>query len=232
LVLATSRIAALEAELGETLQIMAALSADDMAAWQCRHPLSALGDGRPVLHGDHVTDDSGTGIVHTAPAHGYDDFLVCKEFGLEPLSPLDDSGCFHADAPGPWAGLAALDEGTDAIIEALSGAGMLISEHEHVHSYPYDWRTKKPVLTRATQQWFTDLSHLQGQAADALRDVDIIPARGRDRLSKMVTTRKEVQSTPYCFHLHFEICVLSLRSLVVVVHIAAAIVGCSNTCVL
>jgi isoleucyl-tRNA synthetase len=69
---------------------------------------------------------------------------------------------------------------------------MLVAEHDYIHSYAYDWRTKQPVLTRATQQWFADLSELQQEAADALSHVDIIPPSGRKRLGGMVSTRKEV----------------------------------------
>jgi isoleucyl-tRNA synthetase len=132
-------------------------------------------------------------VVHTAPAHGYDDFVVCKEHGIEPLCPVDERGCFTCEGENmPWAGQAALGSGTESVIGALKDAGMLVAEHDYIHSYAYDWRTKQPVLTRATQQWFADLSELQQEAADALSHVDIIPPSGRKRLGGMVSTRKEV----------------------------------------
>ena len=170
----------------------AELSANDIATWHCKHALVDLPGSRPILLAQHVTDASGTGIVHTAPAHGQDDFVVCQQHGIHPLCPVDASGHFCSDAPTQWAGKEALGDGIDAIIEALKDADMLIAEKDYVHSYPYDWRTKKPILTRATEQWFTDLSELQNQAVEALQDVEIIPEQGRQRLNHMVSTRKEV----------------------------------------
>ena len=195
LVVATSLIGTLETQWGGHLEIKGQLNATQMAGWKCSHPLPGLGGGRPVLCAEHVTDGAGTGVVHTAPDHGHEDFAVGKKHGLHPLGLLDDKGCF-TDAVPEWSGLEALDKATTAaIIEALRGADALIAEHEHVHSYPYDWRTKKPVLTRTTQQWFADLSELKDQADNALGNVQMTPERSRKRLSGMVKTRKEVRDS-------------------------------------
>ena len=96
-VVATERVAAVEEAWGQRLEIRGELRGSDMLSWQCEHPLQAIGGSRPVLPAAHVTAESGTGVVHTAPAHGYDDFLVCKEHGIEPLCPVDERGCFNDD---------------------------------------------------------------------------------------------------------------------------------------
>jgi isoleucyl-tRNA synthetase len=191
LVVATSLVETLGTTWGEELSVQGTLSAADMVGWHCRHPLPTLGGGRPVLLAEHVNDSSGTGVVHTAPDHGQDDFRVGQAHGLQPLCLLDDQARFNCSGR-PWSGLMALDEDTvSLIIGALEGAGTLIASHEHIHSYPYDWRTKTPILTRATQQWFADLSELKEQALTALDKVRMVPDRSHKRLSAMVSTRKE-----------------------------------------
>ena len=205
------------------------------------HPLPSIGGRRPVLPAAHVTADSGTGVVHTAPAHGYDDFVVCKEHGIEPLCPVDERGCFTCEGENmPWAGQAALGSGTESVIGALKDAGMLVAEHDYIHSYAYDWRTKQPVLTRATQQWFADLSELQQEAADALSHVDIIPPSGRKRLGGMVSTRKEVLDQSLVFHRLYQRSPfarklpprLNVLFCVAVVHLSPAFMGCAHSCFL
>ena len=193
-VVATALLAELEEAWGGALEVKGGLRGTDMVGWECEHPLPSVGGPRPVLPGAHVTAESGTGVVHTAPAHGHDDFIVCKEHGIDPLCPIDDRGHFTEDEPAPWAGQEALGEGVSTVVSELKDAGMLVAEHDYIHSYAYDWRTKKPVLTRATQQWFADLSDLQQEATAALADVEISPPSGRKRLGGMVATRKEVRT--------------------------------------
>ena len=137
-VVASARLDALQTAFGETLEVRGTLSGTDMVGWECAHPLPSVGGRRPVLAGAHVTADSGTGVVHTAPAHGYDDFVVCKEYGIEPVCPVDERGCFTCEGDDfPWAGQAALGAGTESVICALKHAGMLVAEHEYIHSYAY-----------------------------------------------------------------------------------------------
>lgn len=148
-VVATARIAALEEAFGKTLEVRGTLSGTDMIGWECMHPLPSVGGRRPVLPAGHVTADSGTGVVHTAPAHGYDDFAVCKEYGIEPLCPIDERGCFICEADGtPWAGQEALGAGTESVIGALKHAGMLVAEHEYIHSYAYFVRETTIIVLR------------------------------------------------------------------------------------
>lgn len=103
-----------------------------------------------------MTTESGTGLVHTAPGHGQEDYLVGQRYGLPILSPVDADGNFTQEA-GQFAGLNVLGDGNAAVIEALAKAGSLLKEEPYVHKYPYDWRTKKPVILRATQQWFASV---------------------------------------------------------------------------
>jgi isoleucyl-tRNA synthetase len=178
---------------GAELDVLLTLQGADMSGWEVDHPLHASFTNplpKPVLFGDHVTVVAGTGVVHTAPAHGHDDFNVCKEAGIAPGNPVDDAGNFTEEA-GRFKGLAALGEGVPAVVAALQVAGALLASEEHVHSYPCDWRTKKPVMTRATEQWFADLTELQPRAIAALDDVIIQPEGGRRRLVKMLASRKE-----------------------------------------
>ena len=134
-VVATARVTALEKAFGEFLEVRSTLSGTDMVGWECMHPLPSVGGRRPVLPAAHVTADSGTGVVHTAPAHGYDDFVVCKEDGIESICPVDERGCFTCEGNHiPWAGQAALGAGTESVIGALKDAGMLVMEHEYIHS--------------------------------------------------------------------------------------------------
>ena len=108
-----------------------------------------------VMLGEHVTLDAGTGCVHTAPGHGEDDFYVSKKYGLEALSPVDDKGCLTDEAPG-FEGMF-YDKANKAITEKLKEVGALLKLNFITHSYPHDWRTKKPTITRATSQWFTSI---------------------------------------------------------------------------
>lgn len=126
--------------------------------------------GRPLLHGAHVTSGTGTGLVHTAPGHGQDDYLIGIQNGLEIYSPVDHQGRYQLnelpqsvrsivrDEGDLTKGRQVLDAETAKIILCkLSDLNLLYKSHEYTHSYPYDWRSKKPVIIRATPQWFADL---------------------------------------------------------------------------
>ena len=130
-----------------------------------------------VIYGDHVTLDSGTGAVHTAPGHGQDDYLVALEFDVPLLMPVDDNGVL-TDEAGPFAGLD-VDEANPVIIEWLRERGTLVAEKKILHSYPHCWRCHEPVIFRATDQWFVsmDKNSLRERALDAIDDeVEWMPA--------------------------------------------------------
>lgn len=178
----------------------------DLLASQYRTPLMAAQDLRPILAGHHVTTDSGTGLVHTAPAHGKEDYDLWLETGLLNeygiVSPVNNEGQLQIDPA--WGctpevrshlselqGLEALGEGTTSIVELMSRHGMLLKVEPYTHSYPIDWRTKKPILMRATAQWFTDLSKTLPDTLSALEQVCFVPSSGKQRLTSLVQRRSE-----------------------------------------
>lgn len=153
------------------------------------------GDVRyPILSADYVTDTSGTGLVHNAPGHGMEDYLVGQQHGIAPYSPIDDKGRYTAAVPESLSMLAGLDARTDGqakIIERLRQTGALIWQDTIEHSVPFDWRSKTPVMVRATPQFFADVGHIRGDALSALDKVQFVPETGRARLSAFTNSRTE-----------------------------------------
>ncbi|GAB5593821.1 isoleucine-tRNA ligase [Umbelopsis nana] len=149
------------------------------------------GEAMPVIAAAHVTADSGTGLVHTAPGHGMEDYEACRALGIVPFSPVDGDGCFTAEAGAQFEGLFAFDKGNHAVIQTLQDSGALVKEEPYRHKYPYDWRTKKPVMLRATAQWFANVENLQKEAVEALRSVQMVPAMSFRRLEVFTLSRKE-----------------------------------------
>ncbi|OKH12718.1 isoleucine--tRNA ligase [[Limnothrix rosea] IAM M-220] len=143
-----------------------------------------------VAGGDYITTESGTGLVHTAPGHGQEDYITGQKYGLPLLSPVDAEGTLTAEA-GDFAGLNVLDGANDKIIEALKGKDALLKEEAYQHKYPYDWRTKKPTIFRATEQWFASVEGFRDQALAAIKDVQWIPAIGENRITPMVGDRSD-----------------------------------------
>ena len=140
-----------------------------------------------VMLGEHVTTDAGTGCVHTAPGHGEDDFHVGQKYGLEVLCPVDDRGKMTNEAPG-FEGLF-YDEANKPIVQALEEAGALLKLNFITHSYPHDWRTKKPVIFRATAQWFASIKDFRNDLLEAVKETKWVPAWGETRLFNMVRDR-------------------------------------------
>ncbi|HPF43691.1 MAG TPA: isoleucine--tRNA ligase [Syntrophomonadaceae bacterium] len=151
----------------------------------CRHPFYDR-DSLVVL-GDHVTLEAGTGCVHTAPGHGEDDFYVGKEYGLEVISPVDNSGRFTEQA-APFTGMQ-VNDANKPIIELLEARGMLLKTARVEHQYPYCWRCKQPIIYRATEQWFASIDSFRQAALDAIDQVEWIPFWGRDRIFNMIRDR-------------------------------------------
>lgn len=141
-----------------------------------------------VMLGDHVTLDAGTGLVHTAPGHGEDDYLVGLAHGLEILSPLDNRGHFTDQAPG-FESMFYL-KANPVIIEMLTESGALLAKEDIVHSYPHDWRTKKPVIYRATPQWFASIDKFRDQLLKSVEeDVTWYHPSGQVRIYNMLRDR-------------------------------------------
>lgn len=160
-----------------------------------KHPL--FDRESPVVFGDHVTLEAGTGVVHTAPGHGHDDFLVGKQYGLDVLCPVNGKGVFTEDADKDWkpnedeklAGLHVIKNGNDKVIDLLKSRDALLYHGKVTHSYPYCWRSKTPLLYRATNQWFASVDGFRSEALAAIDQVNWVPARARNRLYAMVEDR-------------------------------------------
>ncbi|KZT10283.1 isoleucyl-tRNA synthetase [Laetiporus sulphureus 93-53] len=161
----------------------------------------------PILSSSHVTPDSGTGLVHCAPAHGAEDYAVMRSLGLLPSSSTLGSLLCHVDLLGQFTedvadevgeraahaliGKDVLGDGSKAIVELLMKAGALRKVHRYTHRYPYDWRTDKPVIVIATSQWFASTDQIKEDAIAALEDVAFHPAASRNRLESFVRSRSE-----------------------------------------
>ncbi|HDT8716983.1 TPA: isoleucine--tRNA ligase [Staphylococcus pseudintermedius] len=142
-----------------------------------------------IINGEHVTTDAGTGCVHTAPGHGEDDFIVGQKYGLEVISPLDDKGVFTAEG-GPFEGMF-YDKANQAVTELLTEKGALLKLDFITHSYPHDWRTKKPVIFRATPQWFASIIKVRQDILDAIEDTKFKVDWGKTRIYNMIRDRGE-----------------------------------------
>ncbi|MBD1379952.1 isoleucine--tRNA ligase [Metabacillus arenae] len=149
------------------------------------HPL--YGRDSLVMLGEHVTTDAGTGCVHTAPGHGEDDFIIGQKNGLDVLCPVDEKGYMTGEAPG-FEGLF-YDEANKPITEKLDEAGALLKLSFITHSYPHDWRTKKPTIFRATAQWFASIKDFREELMQAVKETKWVPAWGETRLFNMVRDR-------------------------------------------
>ncbi|ORY90370.1 isoleucyl-tRNA synthetase [Syncephalastrum racemosum] len=187
--IAKDRLEAFQAETGsDTVRVLDTVLGRDLVGTTYAHPLTQ--QDMPILGGGHVTADSGTGLVHSAPGHGMEDYELCQPHGIEPFSPVDNDGKFTTEA-GEFAGLFAFTEGTSAVIDALTERGALVLQNDYVHKYPYDWRTKKPVMLRSTAQWFANVEGLQKEAVQALQSVKMVPEASVRRLEQFTLSRKE-----------------------------------------
>ncbi|MDK1488691.1 isoleucine--tRNA ligase [Sinorhizobium sp. 7-81] len=205
-----------------TFNFVRDIEADELGAVTCAHPLHGLGGGYafhvPLLDGDHVTDDAGTGFVHTAPGHGREDFdawmdsaRALEARGISSAIPftVDDAGYFTADAPGfgpdaeGGAGRVIDDKGkkgdaNDRVIKALIARHALFARGRLKHSYPHSWRSKKPVIFRNTPQWFVymdedfgDGTTLRSRALKAIDGTRFVPGAGQNRLRAMIEQRPD-----------------------------------------
>jgi isoleucyl-tRNA synthetase len=157
---------------------------------------------RTIVEADFVTAVSGTGLVHLAPGHGMDDYNLCHSLGLPITAPVNDQAQFTSEAylsdPRRLQGKNVQIEGSDAVLSLLkelssskSADDVVIATHKHMHKYPIDWRTKQPVIIRATEQWFADVDSLKLDALRSLDPVKFVPAAGRHRLESFVQGRSQ-----------------------------------------
>lgn len=143
----------------------------------------------PLVLADYVVLDQGTGCVHTAPGHGVDDFETGIRCGLEVYNPVDDRGVFLSDTP--LVGGLALAAGATRVLEVLREHGRLLGQTTISHSYPHCWRCKKPVIFRATEQWFIAVARFRAQALEEIGRVQWVPSWGEDRIANMVRERSD-----------------------------------------
>ena len=182
--------AVIDGVLGRNATIVATVKGGVLAGSSAQHPFADRPS--PFLAGSHVTIESGTALVHTAPAHGMEDFQVCRQHGLnEVLCPVDEKGDLTSEAGPELAGQNVLKGANKHVAALLKKKGHLVHLGKLVHRFPYDWRSKTPVIQRATRQWFCALETIQGEALAALAQVELVPAAGRQRLQSMLETRKE-----------------------------------------
>ena len=142
----------------------------------------------PIVLGHHVTVEGGTGLVHTAPGHGEDDFIIGQKYGLDVLCPVDAKGYMTAEAiqyEGQF-----IEECNKSVVNDLDNLGYLLKMVWITHSYPHDWRTKKPVIFRATAQWFASIESLKEDMLREIKNVTWYPKWGEVRMTNMVKDRK------------------------------------------
>lgn len=196
----------------ESYEIVETISGNKLAGSVCAHPLRALGYDFdvPLLAGDHVTLDAGTGLVHTAPEHGLEDFEVCKKFGLKlPVDTVGPDGLYGAHVP-EFAGQH-IFKVNPSVIKHLESQGNLLHYGKILHSYPHSWRSKAPLIYRTTAQWFVsmDKDDLREKALKAIDTVEWFPAQSRNRIRSMVEgrpdwclSRQRAWGTPMTLFLH------------------------------
>lgn len=189
LIVAVDLVERLSEKFGTPLTVKATMPGNALEHSSYKHPLFDR-EGEVVIGGDYVTTESGTGLVHTAPGHGQEDYIVGQRYGLPILSPVDDRGNFTEEA-GKFAGLNVLKDANEAIIQAMIEAGALLKEEAYGHKYPYDWRTKKPTIFRATEQWFASVEGFRDEALKAIKSVNWVPTQGENRITAMVSDRSD-----------------------------------------
>lgn len=141
-----------------------------------------------VILGDHVTADAGTGCVHTAPGHGVDDFNVGMKYGLEAFCPVDEKGCMMKEA-GAFLEGQYVDDANKTVVKKLDELGVLLKMEWITHSYPHDWRTKKPIIFRATTQWFASIDKIREKVLNEIDNISWVPSWGQTRMHNMIADR-------------------------------------------
>ncbi|KAI4703314.1 hypothetical protein J4E81_002192 [Alternaria sp. BMP 2799] len=200
ILVAASRVAEYEKILERKLEVVTAdvRGADLAGQVQYENPFQKANGLQSIIHADFVTDSSGTGLVHLAPGHGMDDYNVCMALNVPAFAPIDDAGAFTKDAfpeqPELLEGLPVADikkSGSNAVCNYLQKLDMLRGKQNYRHKYPIDWRTKEPVITRATEQWFANVEGIKDASMKAIADVNFMPETGRSRLESFIQGRSQ-----------------------------------------
>ena len=189
---ATDLLGAFLADTGieeSEIKIVGSCIGQDLELLEVKHPL--IDRNSKIILGEHVTLDAGTGLVHTAPGHGLEDYEVGVKYGIEVLSPLDAKGCWTEEGRIPELVGVPYYKGNDMVIDMLTEKKALMYQNEINHSYPHCWRCKKPVIYRATPQWFVKVDRFRDKACEAIKNVKWIPASGESRIGNMVAGRTD-----------------------------------------
>lgn len=189
-IVAADLVEGLAAKFKLQLATKATISGADLEHSTYKHPLYDR-HSPVIIGGDYITTESGTGLVHTAPGHGQEDYISGQKYGLPILAPVDGDGNFTAEAGELFQGANVLGNGNELVIQALKDCQSLILEEAYPHKYPYDWRTKKPTIFRATEQWFASVKGFKDAALTAIAGVEWIPAIGENRITPMVAERSD-----------------------------------------
>jgi len=171
----------------ESYEVLASYPGSFFENMLAKHPF--LDKTSRLVNAEYVTMDSGTGCVHTAPGFGADDYQTCMRYGMELIVPVDDYGR-HTDYAGKYAGLKT-EESNPIILEDMKQSGALFASEQIMHSYPHHDRCKKPVIFRATPQWFCSVESFKDQAVEAIENVQWYPAWGGDRMVSMIRERAD-----------------------------------------
>lgn len=191
ILLAASRVDELRRQCHEDLKTLVSIQGRELIGITYRSPVfDSATSPRPLLPGNFVTEGSGSGLVHVAPGHGMEDYELCLKHGIPAFAPVDDKGCF-IDGIEWLSGQKVLTTGNESVLERLSDQNYLIARHDYKHKYPYDWRSKQPVIVRATAQWFANVGDIQESALKALDSVKFIPPSSKTRLQTFVKNRNE-----------------------------------------
>ncbi|MBR6071746.1 MAG: isoleucine--tRNA ligase [Acholeplasmatales bacterium] len=178
----------LVSKLGLTdVNVITNIRGDKLLGYHYKHPLYERIS--PVINAEYVTTTDGTGFVHIAPGYGEEDYQAGKEYGLDIMVAVDSKG-YQTKESGKYEGLF-YDESEDVIIEDLKNAGSLLLLDPITHSYPHDWRTKKPVIFRATPQWFASIDPIKDDILNAIKEVNWNPKWGDVRISNMIKDRHD-----------------------------------------
>ncbi len=171
------------------IKVIGSCVGTDLELLNTKHPL--VDRKSPIILGEHVTLDAGTGSVHTAPGHGLEDYEVGCRYGIEVFSPLDSRGIWTETVKDPDLIGVPYYKGNSIVIEKLQNCGALLAQQDIQHSYPHCWRCKNPVIYRATPQWFVKVDKFRQETLDAIKNVKWIPASGQARISNMVENRTD-----------------------------------------
>lgn len=170
----------------QTYNILQRFKGQEFERMTCVHPL--YDRESLVMLGDHVSADAGTGCVHTAPGFGVDDFYIGAKYGLDAYCNVDEHGCMMADV-GEWLAGQYVDDANKTVTKRLEEVGALLKLEFITHAYPHDWRTKKPIIFRATTQWFASIDKIRDALLDEIDHVDWIPKWGQQRMHNMIADR-------------------------------------------